>query len=111
MVFTSPIHYEKEMLNLECILRSRDCAMHFWFATCATGTLIPKLKQNKDTMGRNWNLSVTFYINLNVNITTHCELCKCVISLLQIATGNILDPIGMLYNAVLVQRQYTLIPW
>ena len=32
--------------------------------------------------------------------TTMCEPCKCVISLLQTAIGNILKPIGMLYNAV-----------
>ena len=41
---------------------------------------------------------------------TLCEPCKCVISLMQIAIGNILKPIGMLYNTVSVLRQNTLIP-
>ena len=43
-------------------------------------------------------------------MTTMCKPCKCVISPLQIVIGNILKPIGMLYNAMSVQRQNTSIP-
>ena len=42
--------------------------------------------------------------------TTMCDSCKCIISLMQVNIANILKPIGMLYNAVLVYRQNTLIP-
>ena len=49
---------------------------------------------------RTWgSLCVTVSMKLK---TTMCEPCKCVISLLQVAIGNILKPTGMLYNAVLV---------
>ena len=38
------------------------------------------------------------------------NLVNVFISLMQVNIGNILKPIGMLYNGVLLQRQNTMIP-
>ena len=88
----------------------KQCTMHPCYVTHAAGTLISKFKQNEYTMGRNSTYR-SFCMITSYNLkSTMCELCKCVISLLQIAIGNILNPIGMLYNAMWVQRQNTPIP-
>ena len=49
-----------------------------------------------------------YFIVCLKNIATPCEPCKCVLSLMHNAIGNILKPIGMLCNARSVQRQNTL---
>ena len=98
------------ILSSKCIQRLKKAQCIHAMRHMPASTLISKFKQNKYAMGRKQNLSITFCIILDENFTTPCEPCKCVISLLQTAIGNIFKPIGMLYNAVSVQRQNTLIP-
>ena len=38
-----------------------------------------------------------------------CESCKCFISLMHVNNSKYFKPIGMLHNAVLLQRQNTMI--
>ena len=64
-----------------------------------------KIEQNKYTMCSNCNLIITFLTTPCETSCHPCEPCKCVISLLQNFPGNILKPIGMLYNAMTVLRQ------
>ena len=85
-----------------CNLTSNGLSITFWFATHVAGTLMSKFKPNKYAMCRNHTLSVTSHINLSIKLITHANLVNVSFLCYKITIGNILKPIGMLYNAVSV---------
>ena len=68
-------------------------------------TLKSNFEQNEYTMCRNCNPGATFHIILHEKFIIHTNLVNVSFLCYKISRGNILKPIGMLYNAVLVLRQ------
>ena len=87
---------------LACNQRLKGPCNALCFMTHATSTLMSKFEQNKYTTCRKCNLGVTFHIILCVKFITCANPVNVSFLYYKITIGNILKPIGMLYNAVSV---------
>ena len=87
---------------LACNWRSNGQCNAFCFATHAASTLMSTFEHNKYATCRNCNLGITFHIILCVKFVTHANLVNVSFLCYKIPIGNILKPIGMLYNVMSV---------
>ena len=80
-------------------------------ATCTSlvnfslSTLKSEFECNEYAMSRNCNPDITFCIILCMKFITHAILVNVSFLCYKISTGNILKPIGVLYNVMSVLRQ------
>ena len=78
---------------------------HTTLVNFSFSTLKSKFKHNEYAMSRNCNPAITFHIILQTKFITCAILVNVSFLCYKISTGNILKPIGMLYNTMSVLRQ------